>query len=94
MDPIKTLFVGGYADGKWMKISPETTCVRVPFKVPYTASEWEEEAYFERVLAEGPQGKLRIFVSESLSDAEAIELLLRTYRPIPLSAADTKDLCM
>ena len=94
MEYLKTLFVGGYADGKWMKISHETTCVRVPFKVPYSASEWEEEAYFERVLGEGPNGKIRIFVSESLSDADAIELLLRTYRPIPLSAADTKDLYM
>lgn len=92
MNHFKTLFVGGYADGKWMMISPETTCVRVPFKRSSAATEWEEEAYFERILAEVPSGKIRIFVSESLSDSEAIEMLVRSYRPVPLSSADTKDL--
>ncbi|HEY0984355.1 MULTISPECIES: hypothetical protein [unclassified Schlesneria] len=92
MDELRTLFVGGYADGEWMQISPETTCVRMPFKNPFSLDEWDEEVYLERVLAEDADGRIRIFASETLTDSQAIEVLLKCYSPSTLSTADTKEM--
>ena len=83
------LFIGGFADGEWREVSSHAatfTITEYP-KGPIWQGSGLAEAQaikkhtYEKLTLQLPSGSISIFISNSISAAEAVERLIKGYTP-------------